>query len=96
MKKPIKRRFASVWDAIEETPEDGESMKLRARLMIALQDRISHQNVSEAQTARALGVTQPRLSNLMRGRITLFPVESLVGMLTRLGMRVEVKVREVA
>ena len=96
MKKPTKRRFASVWDAIEETPEDAESMKLRARLMMALQDRISHQNVSEAQTARALGVTQPRLSNLMRGRITLFPVESLVGMLTRLGMRVEVKVREVA
>ena len=49
MKKPIKRRFASVWDAIEETPEDAESMKLRARLMMALQDRISHQNVSEAQ-----------------------------------------------
>ena len=96
MKKPIKRRFASVWDAIEETPEDAESMKLRAHLMMALQDRISHQNVSEAQTARALGVTQPRLSNLMRGRITLFPVESLVGMLTRLSMRVEVKVREVA
>ena len=96
MKKPTKRRFASVWDAIEETPEDAESMKLRARLMMALQDRISHKNVSEAQTARALGVTQPRLSNLMRGRITLFPVESLVGMLTRLSMRVEVKVREVA
>ena len=95
MKKPTKRRFASVWDAIEETREDAELMKLRARLMMALQDRISHQNVSEAQTARALGVTQPRLSNLMRGRITLFPVESLVGMLTRLGMRVEVKVREV-
>ena len=95
MKKPTKRRFASVWDAIEDTPEDAESMKLRARLMMALQDRISHQNVSEAQTARALSVTQPRLSDLMRGRITLFPVESLVGMLTRLGMRVEVKIREV-
>ena len=96
MKKPTKRRFASVWDAIEETPEDAESMKLRARLMMALQDRISHQNVSEAQTARALRVTQPRLSDLMRGRITLFPVESLVGMLIRVGMRVEVKVKEVA
>ena len=96
MKKPTKRRFASVWDAIEDTPEDAESMKLRARLMMALQDRISHQNVSEAQTARALRVTQPRLSDLMRGRITLFPVESLVGMLIRVGMRVEVKVKEVA
>ena len=96
MKKPAKLRFASVWDAIEDTPEEAESMKLRSRLMMALQDRINHESLSQAQTAKALGVTQPRISDLMRGRISLFSVESLIDMLVRLGMRVEVKVKEVA
>ncbi len=96
MKKPSKRRFASVWDAIEDTPEQAESMKLRARLMMALQNRINLARASEEKTARTLGVTRPRLSDVMRGRIALFSVESLLDMLTRLGMRVEVKVREMA
>ena len=96
MKKPIKRRFASVWDAIEETPEDAESMKLRARLMMALQDRINRERLSQEQIAKTLGVTQPRASDLMRGRIVLFSIESLVGMLTRLGLRVEMNVKPAA
>ena len=96
MKKPTKRRFASVWDAIEETPEDAESMKLRARLMMALQDRINRESLSQEQIAKTLGVTQPRASDLMRGRIILFSIESLVGMLTRLDLRVEINVKQVA
>ena len=96
MKKPAKLRFASVWDALEDTPEEAESMKLRSRLMMALQERIDREGLSQAQTAKALGVTQPRISDLMRGRIALFSVESLIDMLVHLGMRVEIKVKEVA
>ena len=96
VKKPLKRRFASVWDAIEDTPEDAESMKLRARLMMALQDRINRESLSQKQIAKTLGVTHPRASDLMRGRIILFSIESLVGMLTRLGLRVEMNVKPAA
>ena len=96
MKKPIKLRFASVWDAIEETPEDAESMKLRARLMMMLQDRVNRENLSQEQMAKTLGVTQPRASDLLRGRIVLFSIESLVGMLARLDLRVEINIKQAA
>lgn len=89
-------RFTSVWDAIEDSPEEAESMKLRTRLLLALQDRINQAGWSQAQTARALNVTQPRISDLMRGRIALFSVETLIDMLMRLGMRIEVKVKQAA
>ena len=96
MKKNAKLRFASVWDAIEDTPEQAESMKLRSRLMMAVQDRIHREGLSQAQTAKTLGVTQPRISDLMRGRISLFSVEALIDMLMHLGMRVEIKVKQAA
>ena len=96
MKKNAKLRFASVWDAIEDTPEQAESMKLRSRLMMAVQDRINREGLSQAQTAKTLGVTQPRISDLMRGRISLFSVEALIDMLMHLGMRVEIKVKQAA
>ena len=96
MKEAAKSRFKSVWDAIEDTPEEAESMKLRSRLLMALQERINREALSQAQTAKLLGVTQPRISDLMRGRISLFSVESLIDMLVRLGMRVEIKVKEAA
>ena len=96
MKKSAKLRFASVWDAIEDTPEQAESMKLRSRLMMAVQDRINRESLSQAQTAKTLGVTQPRISDLMRGRISLFSVEALIDMLMHLGMRVEIKVKQAA
>ena len=96
MKKSAKLRFASVWDAIEDTPEQAESMKLRSRLMMAVQDRINREGLSQAQTAKTLGVTQPRISDLMRGRISLFSVESLIDMLMHLGMCVEIKVKQAA
>ena len=96
MKKKAKLRFASVWDAIEDTPEQAESMKLRSRLMMAVQDRINREGLSQAQTAKTLGVTQPRISDLMRGRISLFSVEALIDMLMHLGMRVEIKVKQAA
>ena len=96
MNRTAKSRFKSVWDAIEDTPEEAESMKLRSRLLMALQERINREGLSQSQTAKLLGVTQPRISDLMRGRISLFSVESLIDMLVHLGMRVEIKVREAA
>ena len=92
----VDSRFTSIWDAIEDTPEEAESMKLRSRLMLAVQDRVAASGLAQAQTAKMLGVTQPRVSDLMRGRIDLFSVEALVDMLVHLGMRVEVKFRQIA
>lgn len=90
------RRFLSVWDAIEETPAQAENMKLRSALMLALKDHIARQDLSQSQAARLFGVTQPRISDLMRGRIDLFAIDTLVNMLTTAGLRVELHIAKAA
>lgn len=88
--------FASVWDAIEDTASEAESMKLRSALMMALEKKIRDQGWTQAEAARHFGVTQPRVSDLMRGKINLFAIDTLVNMLTAAGMHVEMRVMEVA
>jgi predicted XRE-type DNA-binding protein len=63
-----KKRFANVWDAIEEMPAQAENMKLRSVLMMALKDHIARAELSQSEAAKLLGVTQPRISDLKRGR----------------------------
>ena len=84
--------FTSVWDAIEDTPEEAENMKLRSALMLALKDHLARAGMSQADAARLLGVTQPRISDLMRGKINLFGLDALVNMATAAGLRIELKV----
>lgn len=88
--------FASVWDAIEDNAVEAENMKLRASLMMALDRHIRTKGWTQAEAARRLGVTQPRISDLLRGKITLFSIDTLVGMLTEAGLRVEMRVGEPA
>jgi predicted XRE-type DNA-binding protein len=89
-------QFASVWDAIENTPAEAENMKLRSALMMALEQHIKTQGWTQAEAARLLGVTQPRVSDLMRGKIDLFAIDTLVNMLTAAGLRVEIHVAKAA
>jgi len=83
-----KERFTSVWDAIEDTPRAAASMKVRSELMIKLQETLRRQKLTQVQAAKLLGVTQPRVSDLMRGKIELFSMEMLIDMLTQVGVKV--------
>ena len=89
-------RFANVWDAIEDTQAEAENMKLRAALMMALEAHIKHQGWTQANAALRLGVTQPRVSDLMRGKIALFSLDTLVNMVVAAGLHVELHVAEAA
>lgn len=89
-------RFASVWDAIEDTPAEAENMKLRSALMMALKGHIAHAGMSQSQAAKLFGVTQPRVSDLLRGKINLFGLDTLVNMAVAAGLHVEMRVREAA
>jgi predicted XRE-type DNA-binding protein len=91
-----KQRFASVWDAIENTPEEAENMKLRSVLMAALKQRIARSEMTQAQAAQLFGVTQPRVSDLMRGKINLFALDALVNMAAAAGLHIEMQVRDAA
>ncbi|MBK8972473.1 MAG: XRE family transcriptional regulator [Hahellaceae bacterium] len=90
------QRFTSVWDAIEDTPEDAENMKLRSILTRALTAHLTRTEMSQAQAAKLFGVTQPRISDLMRGKINLFSIDALVNMATAAGLQIEIQVRDAA
>lgn len=86
------QRFASVWDAIEDTPQAAASMRARSELMMALTEVIEHQGLTQTQAAAVFGVTQPRISDLMRGKISLFSLDTLMDMAAVAGMDPVVKV----
>ena len=91
-----RKRFANVWDAIERTPVDAQNMKLRSVLMMALQNHIARGKLSQTQAAKLFGVTRPRISDLMRGKINQFALDALVNMAAAVGMHVEMSLRTVA
>ena len=91
-----KQRFASVWDAIEDTPEEAENMKLRSTLIVALKKHVAGSGLTQAQIAKLFGVTQPRVSDLMRGSIDVFGLDALVNMATAAGLPVKLSVRKAA
>lgn len=80
------QRFGSVWDAIENTPEEAGNMKQRSEIMMALKQHIEKTQASQAQAAELLGVTQPQVSDLIRGKIDLFSLDALVNMATSAGI----------
>jgi len=86
--------FESVWDAIEDTPEEAENMKLRSALMMAVEQKIKDMALTQAQAAKLLGVTQPRVSDLMRGKIDLFGLDALINMVVAMGLRIQVQVSD--
>lgn len=89
-------RFTSVWDAIEDTPEQAENMKVRSGLMMALKSHIARAGLTQVEAARVFCVTQPRISDLLRGKISVFSVDTLINMSAAAGMHVELRVREPA
>lgn len=91
-----KKRFASVWDAIEDTPEEAENLKLRSALMVALKAHLARSNLTQAQIAKLFGVTQPRVSDLLRGKLNVFGLDALVNMAAAAGLRVKISIREAA
>lgn len=90
------KRYASVWDAIEKSPAQAENLKVRSALMLALKRHIQREGSNQTEAARVLGVTQPRISDLMRGKIELFGIDMLVNMLAAAGLRVTLQVKKAA
>lgn len=90
------QRFSSVWDAIEDSPEEAENMRLRSALMTALTNHLAATGVSQTQAAKLFRVTQPRVSDLMRGKISLFSLDALVNMAAAAGLHIELKILEAA
>lgn len=82
--------------AIADNTSQNESMKLRSELMSALKDYIYRAHLNQSQAAKVFGVTQPRISDLTRGKVDLFGLDALVNMAATAGLHVELRILEVA
>ncbi len=88
--------FASVWDALEDSPAEAANMRLRSELMVAVKQAVAGWGVTQAEAARRLEVTQPRLNDLLRGRIGNFSLDALILLAERAGLSVRVQIEPAA
>jgi len=88
MSKP--ESYASVWDAIADTPEQAANLRARADLMHKIEAHLKKHDWTQAEAARRCSVTQPRINDLLRGRLSRFSLDALVNIATALGCRVRV------
>lgn len=91
-----RQRYDSVWDAIEDTPGEAANMKARAELMRAIADYFRTSGMTQAEAAKMLGVTQPRISDLMRGKVDVFSIDTLVNMLAAAEIKLEIRLKKAA
>lgn len=86
------QKFESVWEALSDTPEEANNMKLRSALLIQITEAVKSRKLTPKQIRDVLGLTQPRVSYLMTGRIDKFSLDMLVSIASRAGLRVTLDV----
>lgn len=91
MKRPKVETYASVWEAIADTPEEAANLRVRSDLMREITAIVSESGWTQVEAAKRCGVTQPRINDLLRGRISRFSLDALVNIATALGRRVHVE-----
>jgi predicted XRE-type DNA-binding protein len=87
-------RVANVWESLTDNPEEAANMTMRSQLLLALSDAVKGWGLPQSQAALRLGINQPRLNDLLRGRISKFSLDALVNLTTRAGLVVHMDVRE--
>ena len=95
-KRTITRSSGNVFEDLGFSHEEAEHLRVRSALMATLRRAIAEKGLTQAQAAALLGVTQPRISDLVRGKIELFSIDTLVDMLARAGFQVELRVAPLA
>ena len=85
------KTFESVWDAIADTPEEAANLRARSELMMRIAEIIKASGWKQVEAAAHCGITQPRLNDLLRGRVSRFSLDALVNVATALGRRVHIE-----
>jgi predicted XRE-type DNA-binding protein len=87
------KRVSNVWDAIADSPAEAASLRIRAELMEQIAVLVEKKGWTQAQAAKQCGISQPRMNDLLRGRISRFSLDALVDAATALGCRVRMELR---
>jgi predicted XRE-type DNA-binding protein len=90
------QEFANVWDAIADTPEEAANLTLRSELMDEIEAIVKENGWTQAEAAKRCGVTQPRMNDLLRGRIARFSIDALVNIASALGRKIRVSFDDAA
>ena len=90
------KRFASVWDALKDSTDAAESMKARATIMMRIEKVVRNWEVPQSEAARRLGITQPRVNDLLRGKIDKFSLDSLFDLAAHAGLKVSLAIKRAA
>jgi predicted XRE-type DNA-binding protein len=85
--------YTSVWDALADTPEQAANLQARAELMQQIANVVGSSGWTQEEAARRCGVTQPRINDLLRGRVSRFSLDALVNIATALGRRVHIELQ---
>ncbi|MBN9532672.1 MAG: XRE family transcriptional regulator [Alphaproteobacteria bacterium] len=91
-----RQSFTNVWDALSDTPAEALSMTMRAQLLIAIEQRVRGWKGTQAEAARRLGITQPRLNDLLRGKIANFSLDALIDLAAKSGLSVRMDIARAA
>jgi predicted XRE-type DNA-binding protein len=92
MTKKITPSTGNVFEDLGFSKEEAENLRVRSVLMGNLRSIIEAEGLTQAQAAKLFGVTQPRVSDLVRGKIELFSIDALVNMLAASGRQVDVSI----
>ncbi len=92
MTTKIRRSSGNVFRDLGFSPKEAEHLKIRSDLMIRLSKLIEARGLTQAQAADLFGVTQPRVSDLVRGKIDRFSIDTLIAMLGHAGVKVQIVV----
>lgn len=84
--------FNSIWDALADTPEQAANLQARSQLMQQIADIVKASDWTQAEAAAHCGVTQPRINDLLRGRVSKFSLDALVNIAAALGKRVHIEI----
>lgn len=87
------KSYASIWDAIADTPADAANLRMRSELMRRIAGIVSDSGWTQAEAARRCSVSQPRINDLLRGRISRFSLDALVNMASILGWKVTLQMK---
>ena len=86
------QEFENVWDALATSPEEAVNLTLRSELMTAIENAVERWGVAQGEAATRLGISRPRLNDLLRGKMSKFSLDALTNLATRAGLKVKLTV----
>ena len=88
------QKFENVWDALADTPEEAINLTMRSDLMSSIEKAVEGWKVPQGEAAKRLGISRPRLNDLLRGKMSKFSLDMLATLATRAGLKVQLSVKK--